>query len=142
VSAAKSYVNPRRGARHKSAPPRRAGRMLPALTLVSSSAIDAFGWSADSPYSQSIRRDEETMSIVLWIVLGLTAGFTGAQLVRRKGRRLLPDLLLGVLGALAGGWSYYTLGPDSVTGFNLTSLLAAVCGSLVFLLIYYALRRS
>jgi uncharacterized membrane protein YeaQ/YmgE (transglycosylase-associated protein family) len=82
------------------------------------------------------------MSFVLWIVLGLTAGYIGGQLVRRSGRRILPDLLFGALGAMAGGSLYYTFGPASVTGFNLTSLFTAVTGSLVFLLIYYALRHS
>ena len=120
--------------------PKRAGQILLALTLVSSFAIDAFGWSADSLYIESIRRHEKNMSFVVWIVLGLTAGFIGGQLVRRSGRAILPDLLLGVLGAIAGGWLYYTFGPASVTGFNLTSLFAAVIGSLVSLLIYWAFR--
>jgi uncharacterized membrane protein YeaQ/YmgE (transglycosylase-associated protein family) len=82
------------------------------------------------------------MSFVLWIVLGLTAGFIGGQLVRRRSRGILPDLLSGVLGAMAGGSLYYTFGPASVTGFNLTSLFTAVIGSLVSLLMYYALRHS
>ena len=81
------------------------------------------------------------MSFVAWIVLGLTAGFIGSQLVNRKGERILPDILAGVVGALAGGWLFYTFGRASVTGFNLSSLFAAVIGSLVVLLVYYALRR-
>jgi uncharacterized membrane protein YeaQ/YmgE (transglycosylase-associated protein family) len=80
------------------------------------------------------------MSFVAWIVLGLTAGFIGSQLVNRRGERILPDIMLGVIGALAGGWLFYTFGRASVTGFNLTSLFAAVIGSLVVPLIYYALR--
>jgi uncharacterized membrane protein YeaQ/YmgE (transglycosylase-associated protein family) len=48
--------------------------------------------------------------------------------------------MMGVIGALAGGWLFYTFGRASVTGFNLTSLFAAVIGSLIVLLIYYALR--
>jgi uncharacterized membrane protein YeaQ/YmgE (transglycosylase-associated protein family) len=82
------------------------------------------------------------MSFVAWIVLGLTAGFIGSQLVNRSGERILPDILVGVVGALAGGWLSYTFGRASVTGFNLSSLFAAVVGSLVVHLVYYALRRS
>jgi uncharacterized membrane protein YeaQ/YmgE (transglycosylase-associated protein family) len=81
------------------------------------------------------------MSFVAWIVLGLTAGFIGSQLVHRRAERILPDILAGVVGAVAGGWLYYTFGRASVTGFNLSSLFAAMIGSLVVLLVYYALLR-
>jgi uncharacterized membrane protein YeaQ/YmgE (transglycosylase-associated protein family) len=80
------------------------------------------------------------MSFVVWTVLGLSAGYIGGQLTRRSGRGILPDLLLGVTGALAGGWLYYTFGPASVIGFNLGSHYAAMTCSLVFLLIYWAFR--
>jgi uncharacterized membrane protein YeaQ/YmgE (transglycosylase-associated protein family) len=81
------------------------------------------------------------MAFVAWIVLGLAAGLIGGQLVSRRGEGILPDILLGVVGALAGGWLYHTFGPPSLTGFNLASQYVAVVGSLVVLLIYYALRR-
>ena len=81
------------------------------------------------------------MSFVAWVVLGLAAGFIGSQLVDRRGKSILPDILLGVVGAMAGGWLFYSFGPAGVNGLNLDSHFAAVIGSLVFLLTYYALRR-
>jgi uncharacterized membrane protein YeaQ/YmgE (transglycosylase-associated protein family) len=81
------------------------------------------------------------MAFVAWTVLGLAAGFIGSQLVERRGGGSLPDILLGVVGAMAGGWLFYTFGPAGVNGLNLLSLFAAVIGSLAFLLTYYALRR-
>ena len=81
------------------------------------------------------------MSFVAWVVLGLAAGFIGSQLVNRRGKGILPDILLGVVGAMAGGWMFYSFGPAGVNGLNLYSHFAAVIGSLVFLLTYYALRR-
>ena len=81
------------------------------------------------------------MSIVAWMILGLTAGFIGSQLVGRREEGILPDILLGVIGAMAGGWLFYTFGPRGVNGLNLSSLFAAVIGSVAFLLISYALRR-
>lgn len=81
------------------------------------------------------------MSLVAWVTLGLAAGFIGSQLVNRRQKGILPDILLGVVGATAGGWLFYAFGPASVNGLHLYSHYAAVIGSLVFLLTYYALRR-
>jgi uncharacterized membrane protein YeaQ/YmgE (transglycosylase-associated protein family) len=47
------------------------------------------------------------MSFVVWVVLGLTAGFIGSKLVNRSGQGILLDVPLGVVGAVAGGWLYY-----------------------------------
>ena len=51
------------------------------------------------------------MSFVIWIVLGLAAGFVGGRRGKRKGEGILPDIVLGLVGALAGGWLCYTFGP-------------------------------
>jgi uncharacterized membrane protein YeaQ/YmgE (transglycosylase-associated protein family) len=99
------------------------------------------GWSVNSLQLQPTRQEEKALSFVAWIVLGLAAGFIGSQLVNRRGKGILPDILLGVVGAMAGSSLYYTFGPPSVTGFNLSSYFAAVVGSLVVLLAYYFLRR-
>ena len=80
------------------------------------------------------------MSFVAWVVLGLAAGVIGSQIIDRKGKSILPDILLGVVGATAGGWLFYSFGPAGVNGLNLYSHFAAVIGSLVFLLIYYAFK--
>jgi uncharacterized membrane protein YeaQ/YmgE (transglycosylase-associated protein family) len=89
---------------------------------------------------KSTRQGEKTMSFVSWIALGLTAGIISSGLAKRSGESILPDILLGVIGATAAGWSFYTFGPPSVNGFHFFSLVAAAGGSLVFLLTYYALR--
>jgi uncharacterized membrane protein YeaQ/YmgE (transglycosylase-associated protein family) len=59
-----------------------------------------------------------------------------------RGEEIFPDIRLGLVGAMAGGWLYCTFGPTGVSGLNLFSLFAAVIGSLVFLPTYYAFRRS
>ena len=81
------------------------------------------------------------MPFVGWIVLGLAAGFIGSQLGRKRKESILPDILVGVAGAMAGGWLFYTFGPAGKNGLNLFSHYAAVTGSLALLLTYYAVRR-
>jgi uncharacterized membrane protein YeaQ/YmgE (transglycosylase-associated protein family) len=121
--------------------PKSTGRILVAVTLCSLSAIDAYGFSTASFLHPSIEQEELTMSFVVWVVLGLSAGFIGGRLANRSGKSIMPDVLLGLLGAVAGGWLFYAFGPPGVNGFHLQSHFAAVFGSLVFLLAYYGLRR-
>jgi uncharacterized membrane protein YeaQ/YmgE (transglycosylase-associated protein family) len=118
-----------------------AERIVLAVALCASCAICAYGQTSESLRYQSIRQEAKTLAIVGWIVLGLTAGFIGSQLVKRRGEGILPDILVGTVGGVAGGWLYYTFGPVSVVGFNLISLAAAVFGSLAALLTYYFLRQ-
>lgn len=82
------------------------------------------------------------MSIIAWIVLGLLAGFIGSKVVNKRGEGMLMDIVLGIVGALLGGWLFNFFGAAGVTGLNIYSLFVAVIGSIVFLLIYHALRRA
>jgi uncharacterized membrane protein YeaQ/YmgE (transglycosylase-associated protein family) len=81
------------------------------------------------------------MSFLAWIILGLIAGFIGSKLVNKTGEGIVLDIVLGVVGALIGGWLFTMFGASGVTGLNLYSLLVAVVGSVVFLVIYHALFR-
>jgi uncharacterized membrane protein YeaQ/YmgE (transglycosylase-associated protein family) len=117
-----------------------SGRIILVLTLGFLCTIDAHGWSAALLYP-TIRQKEEAMSFVAWVVLGLTAGLIGGRLVSRRGESILAEILLGTGGGLAGGWLFYTFGPAGVNGLNLESLYAAVIGSLVVLLTFYAIKR-
>jgi uncharacterized membrane protein YeaQ/YmgE (transglycosylase-associated protein family) len=82
------------------------------------------------------------MLFVIWIALGSAAGFIGSQLGNRKGEGILFDIVLALVGAVVGGWLFYTFGSAGVNGLNLFSHFAAVIGSLALLLIYYAFRRA
>jgi uncharacterized membrane protein YeaQ/YmgE (transglycosylase-associated protein family) len=81
------------------------------------------------------------MSIIAWLLLGLAAGFIGSKIVDKSGRGILGDIVVGVLGALFGGFLFNLFGEYGVTGLNLWSLLVATVGSVVLLLLYHALRR-
>ena len=84
---------------------------------------------------------EVRMSIIAWIILGLIAGFIGSKIVNKSGEGLVLDILLGIVGAVLGGWLFSKFGAAGVTGLNLYSLLVAVVGSVLFLVIYHAIRR-
>ena len=76
------------------------------------------------------------MSILAWIVLGLVAGFIASKLVNKTGGGLVFDLVLGVIGAVVGGFIFNQFGEPGVTGLNLYSLLVAVVGAVIVLAIY------
>ena len=81
------------------------------------------------------------MSILAWIVLGLIAGFIASKIVNREGEGWVLDIVLGVVGAVVGGWLFTLLGATPVTGFNIYSVFVAVVGAIVVLVIYHAIRR-
>lgn len=82
------------------------------------------------------------MSLLVWIVLGLLAGFIGSKIVNKHGEGLMLDILLGIVGAVVGGWLFNTFGAAGVNGLNLYSLAVAVIGSIVLLVVYHAIRRA
>jgi uncharacterized membrane protein YeaQ/YmgE (transglycosylase-associated protein family) len=84
------------------------------------------------------------VSIIAWIVLGLVAGWLAGMVMRGGGYGIIGDIVLGVVGALVGGFlSSVLLGVD-VTGFNLPSVLIAVVGAMIVIAISRAFtgRRS
>ena len=86
-------------------------------------------------------KPEYEMSLIIWIVLGLISGFIASKLVNNTGEGMLVDILLGIVGAVVGGWLFHTFGMPGVTGLNIYSLIVAVIGAAVFLIVYHALTR-
>ena len=84
------------------------------------------------------------MSIIGWIVLGLIAGFVASKVAASEGQGLLLDIVLGVVGAVVGGFLFDQLGAAGVTGFNIYGMFVAVVGAVVVLVVYHLLtgRRA
>ena len=82
------------------------------------------------------------IDVIQWIVLGLLAGFLASKIVNKRGEGVVMDILLGVVGAVIGGWIFRALGQAGATGFNLWSLLVALVGAVVLLLVGHAISRS
>jgi uncharacterized membrane protein YeaQ/YmgE (transglycosylase-associated protein family) len=82
------------------------------------------------------------MSILAWIVLGLVAGFIGSKIVNKSGEGFFLDIILGVVGAVVGGWLFGMFGAHGVTGLDLYSLVVAVIGAIVVLVAYHAIKKA
>jgi uncharacterized membrane protein YeaQ/YmgE (transglycosylase-associated protein family) len=82
------------------------------------------------------------MSILAWIILGLLAGFIASQIVNQRGSGILLDMVLGIIGAMVGGWLFSLFGARQVTGLDLYSLIVATIGAVVVLLLYHMLTDS
>lgn len=79
------------------------------------------------------------MSIVAWIILGLIAGFLGSKIVNKSGEGIVLDIVLGIIGAVVGGFLFNQFGASGVSGLNVYSLLVAVIGAVVVLVLYHAI---
>lgn len=79
------------------------------------------------------------MSVLAWIVLGLIAGFIASKIVNKGGEGVVMDIVLGIVGAVVGGWLFRAFGHMGVTGVNIYSIIVAIIGAVVVLVIYHAL---
>ncbi|HEV3200626.1 MAG TPA: GlsB/YeaQ/YmgE family stress response membrane protein, partial [Bryobacteraceae bacterium] len=71
------------------------------------------------------------MSLFAWLLLGLLAGFIASHLVNHRGEGMVLDILLGIVGAIVGGWVFHMLGLTGINRLNLYSLLIALIGSVL-----------
>jgi uncharacterized membrane protein YeaQ/YmgE (transglycosylase-associated protein family) len=81
------------------------------------------------------------MSLFVWILLGLVSGFIASHIVNHRGEGVVLDVLLGMVGAIIGGWVFHVFGHIGVTGLNLYSILVATTGAILFLFVYHLIRR-
>jgi len=79
------------------------------------------------------------MTFLAWIILGLIAGFIASQIVNNRGEGVVLDIVLGIIGAFAGGWLFTTFGSHGVSGLNVWSVLVSVVGAVIVLLVYHTI---
>ena len=77
------------------------------------------------------------MGILAWLVVGLIAGWLASMVMRGGGYGLIGDIIVGIVGALIGGFLASTLLniPDAMTGINITSILVAFVGAVILIAI-------
>jgi uncharacterized membrane protein YeaQ/YmgE (transglycosylase-associated protein family) len=80
------------------------------------------------------------MGILLWIIFGALVGWI-ATAIMGTNEGLGMNIVIGIVGAVVGGWLMSVIGQTGVTGFNLYSMLVAVIGAVVLIAAVRALRR-
>ena len=83
--------------------------------------------------------DIPQMTLLAWLVVGAIAGFVASEIMgTREG--LVMMVVLGIVGAIVGGWiAADVLKIANVTGINLTSIVVAIAGAVVVILVYDSL---
>jgi uncharacterized membrane protein YeaQ/YmgE (transglycosylase-associated protein family) len=72
------------------------------------------------------------MEIIVWIIFGALAGWIASIIAKTNAAQgTVADIVLGIIGALVGGYVFNFFGAQGVSGFNLYSLLVAVVGALI-----------
>lgn len=83
------------------------------------------------------------MGIILWIVFGALVGWIASLIMNTDGQQgVLLNIVIGVVGAVVGGWLMSFLGESGITGFNLYSFLVALVGAVALIVIVKALRLA
>ena len=81
------------------------------------------------------------MSILAWLVVGLIGGFLASKVVNKRGDGLVVDIVLGVIGAIVGGFLFNQFGAHGATGINIYSIFVAFIGAVIVLVIYHMVIR-
>ncbi len=81
------------------------------------------------------------MTLLVWVVLGLVSGFIASKIINKSGEGFLLDIVLGIVGAVAGGWLFNVFGMAGVSGLNLYSFFVAIVGAMAVLVAYHFLFR-
>jgi uncharacterized membrane protein YeaQ/YmgE (transglycosylase-associated protein family) len=82
------------------------------------------------------------MGLIATIVVGLIAGLVASWLMKAK-TGILVDLILGVVGGVLGGWiTSLILGVNLMSGFNITSILVALLGAVLVIVIYRFITKN
>lgn len=81
------------------------------------------------------------MGIILWIIFGGLVGWI-ASMIMKSGGGIIMDVILGVVGAVVGGFVFSLFGGEGVTGFNLYSMIVAIIGAIIVVWVGRLLTRK
>jgi len=82
------------------------------------------------------------MGILLWIIFGALAGWMASIIMKTSGQGTVADIIMGIIGAVVGGFIMNLFGQSGVTGFNFYSFIVAVIGASVVIYIGRMVRNK
>ena len=85
----------------------------------------------------------EPMSLLVFLIVGLVAGWLAGKIVRGAGFGLIGDIIVGIVGAFIGGWlrTQFHLAPIIAGSTLLNEIIYAAIGAIVLLVILRLIRR-
>jgi uncharacterized membrane protein YeaQ/YmgE (transglycosylase-associated protein family) len=86
----------------------------------------------------SDRRENSAVAFIGWIALGVVTGFIVSKLINKTGHGRHRDVLLGVVGAVVGGFLSNLFRDTGVGNLNRYTFFVAIIGAIAFLIIYHA----
>jgi len=82
------------------------------------------------------------MGIILWIIFGALVGWIASIIMKTDPQQgAMLNIIVGIIGAVIGGWLMNFFGESAVTGFNVYSFIVALIGAVVLIAIVKAVRR-
>ncbi len=97
---------------------------------------------AESDPLVALKRSMESTDIITWLVVGLVAGLLASVLVRGSGFGIVGDIVIGIVGAFVGGWTFRELGWHTPIAGTPGVILVAFVGAVIVLLILRVLRSA
>lgn len=83
------------------------------------------------------------MGIVLWIIFGALVGWVASLVMKTDSQQgAVLNIVVGIVGAVIGGWLMSTMGETGINGFNLYSFLVALFGAVILITGVKVLRRG
>lgn len=81
------------------------------------------------------------MGIILWIIFGALVGWI-VSMIMKSGHGVLWDVVVGIIGAIIGGWIMSAIGQTGITGFNIYSFLVALLGAIILIAVVRMFRTA
>lgn len=83
------------------------------------------------------------MGIILWIIFGAVVGWIASLIMKTDSQQgTVLNIVVGIVGAVIGGWVMTSMGESGVSGFNLYSFLVALVGAVLLIAVVKALHRA
>ena len=79
--------------------------------------------------------------LLIFLVIGLIAGWLAGQIMRGSGYGIIGDLIVGIIGAFIGNWLWQVLHLPTIGNFLINAIVISTAGALMLLFILRLIRR-